>query len=254
MKQRALFVKGEQKTVSAKPGDNTPRYSAALIGSHLILVAYIIIRFCVYYFFPITSENEWFIRDALMSVPRLGAFATLLYLNKIWKIANFELPLAEFQKVAFLGFVPLVLWVFFFSGGQGDRFAFVMMFGGCLTSLIVGLFEEYAFRGPLLSALRRYLSLFPTVTLSNVIFVIFHAQAQPFRFWFIIFLMGVIFSNLRFRGLSLGWLALIHALIDSFYFFFPVNAPDPLSFHGLVLQVGLLAYAVVTYPRAKVVC
>jgi len=150
-----------------------------------------------------------------------------------------------------MGLAPAALWVFFFSSGHGATFTPLMMFVGFFTSLIVGAFEEYAFRGPLLYALRQRLSLFTTIVLSNVVFAIYHVQAQPTGFWVAIFLTGVIYANLRFRGVSLGWLALIHGVIDAFYFLFPGSSSDPFGFYGLVLQAGLLVYAVMTFPRSK---
>jgi hypothetical protein len=93
---------------------------------------------------------------------------------------------------------------------------------------------------------------FSAVVLSNVLFAAFHFQAQPVRAWPSIFLLGVIFAHLRLRGLSLGWLALLHGVLDAGWFWFPWNTPDPFGFYGLVLLAGLLIYAVVTWPRGRV--
>jgi len=187
-----------------------------------------------------------------MSVPRLCAFAALLVLNRSWNLARFDLPLKGFGKAALLGLPPMALWIFYFSGSDGEAFSPFMKFLGLVTSLIVGLFEEYAFRGPLLFALRQRLSLFSTIAVSNVLFAAYHVQAEPVRFWPVIFLTGVIYANLRFRGLSLGWLAIIHGVTDAFYFVFPDINPDIFGFYGLVLQGGLLIYAVATFPWDKV--
>jgi membrane protease YdiL (CAAX protease family) len=186
-----------------------------------------------------------------MSVPRLGAFAALVLLNRFWNAARFDLPLKDFRRAALLGLVPMALWGFYFSGGQGQNFTPFKMFVGFFTSLVVGVFEEYAFRGPLLFALRQRLSLFATVVLSSVLFSIYHVQAQPFRCWVAIFLTGVIYANLRFRGLDLGWLAVIHGVTDALFFAFPDINPNMFGFYGMVLQAGLLAYAVMTFPWEK---
>lgn len=228
------------------------RHSSALIGSLAVICAYVLVRGCVYHFSPVTSQETWFFRDALMSIPRLGGFAALLLLNRIWNASSFDLPLRDLGRAALMGFVPMALWVFYFSAGHGGAFTPSMMFVGFFTSLVVGVFEEYAFRGPLLSALRQHMSLFTTIVLSNVLFAIYHVQAQPLRFWLAIFLTGVIYANLRFRGLSLGWLAVIHGVTDASFFFFPNISPDPFGLYGLVLHVGLLVYAVMTLPRSKV--
>lgn len=186
-----------------------------------------------------------------MSIPRLGGFAALLLLNRVWNASRFDLPLREAGRAALMGFAPMALWAFYFSAGRGDPFSPLMMFVGFFTSLVVGAFEEYAFRGPLLFALHQRFSLFTTIAFSNVLFAVFHVQAQPLRSWMAIFLLGVIFANLRFRGLSLGWLALIHGVTDALYFLFPGVLPDPFGFHGLTLQAGLLVYAVITFPLSK---
>jgi membrane protease YdiL (CAAX protease family) len=187
-----------------------------------------------------------------MSIPRLSAFGVLLVLNRRWNIAAFSMPLSGCSRAARMGFVPFALWLYFFNAGHGQSFTNMMMVVGLFTSLVVGLFEEYAFRGPLLSALSDRFSLFTTVVLSNILFAVYHIQAQPIRFWLIIFLTGVIYANLRLRGLSLGWIALIHGVTDASFFLFPSINPEPFGFYGLVLQIGLLIYAVMTFPRSNV--
>jgi membrane protease YdiL (CAAX protease family) len=226
------------------------KQSPALFQSLAVICAYVLIRGWVYHCFPVTSVESWFWRDTLMSAPRLGAFSVLLFLNRHESAVRFDLPARDFGKAALLGFVPVALWAFYFSGGTGAAYTRTMMFIGLFTSLIVGAFEEYAYRGPLLFALRQRLSLFASIAVSSLIFTVYHFQAQSLRMWGAIFLAGVIFANLRFRGLSLGWLALIHGIADAFLFFFPSGNPDPFRFYGLVLHAGLLGYAIVTFPRS----
>ena len=60
----------------------------------------------------------------------------------------------------------------------------------------------------------------------------------------------MIFANLRFRGLSVGWLALIHGVTDTFFFLFPGFDRDPFGFNWLILQAGLFVHAVMTLPRS----
>ena len=187
-----------------------------------------------------------------MTIPRLTAFAALLLLNRRGNIAPWNMPLRDGPRAALLGFVPLALYLFVLSAGDSPSFTVTMMVVGFFTSLVVGLFEEYAFRGPLLSALSQRSSLFSAIVLSNIFFAVFHIQAQPFRYWLGTFLIGVIFANLRLRGLSLGWLALLHGMIDACFFLFHSNNPEPFGYYGLVWQSGLLIYAVVTFPRSRV--
>lgn len=225
--------------------------SSPIIGSLAVICTYTLARAGVYLFFPGTTQDAWFFRDTLMCLPRLGAFAALLLLNRRWQLALFEMPPRDFGRAARLGFVPTILWVFYFAGGYGHAFTPFRILVGAFTSLIVGVYEEYAFRGPLLDALRQRMSLLPAIALSSALFTIFHLQAQPVQIWGAIFLMGVIFANLRVRGLGLGWLALIHGVIDAFYFVFTDNAPNPFGLFGLVLQAGLLAYAIATLPTGE---
>jgi hypothetical protein len=90
-----------------------------------------------------------------------------------------------------------------------------------------------------------------SIFLSSSIFVVYHIHAQPVSSWCPIFLMGVIFANLRFRGLSIGWLAIIYGAIDASFFLFKTDNPPQLSFYGLVLNAGLLVYAVATFLWLK---
>ena len=71
----------------------------------------------------------------------------------------------------------MACWLFFFSGSTGQPFTTWMMFIGFFTSLIVGLFEEYAVT--LLAALRRRLPVLPALVLSSLLFAAYHLQAQP---------------------------------------------------------------------------
>jgi membrane protease YdiL (CAAX protease family) len=223
---------------------------SVLIGTLTVICGYMLVRGCVYYFLPVTSVETWFLRDALMNIPRLGAFMALVLLNRTWNALRLELPVSDLGRAALLGFAPVALWTFYFSGGSGPPFTRLMMLVGIFSSLIVGVWEEYAFRGALLFAFRQRMPVFASIVLSSGVFAIYHVEAQPFRAWLHIILMGVIFANLRFRGLSLGWLAMIHGVIDALFFFFPAFNPDPFGFRGLMFQAGLLIYAVATWPRS----
>jgi membrane protease YdiL (CAAX protease family) len=222
----------------------------AITGSLLVIIAYMLIRAGVYELFPVTSLESWFTRDAVTCLPRLAAFAALIYLNRHWQLVRFDFPAKDFGHLALWGSLPLALWMFYFSGSRGDSFAPWMIALGFVTSMVVGLFEEYAFRGPLLAALSRRYSLFTAAFLSTLVFTLCHFQAQPVAAWGNIFLTGIIMANLRLRGLSLGSLALLHGLIDASYFLFREYSADLSNFHGLTLQIGLFAYALWSRPQA----
>ena len=228
------------------------RGSSALVGSVLVIGWYMLVRACVYQWLPVVSVETWFVRDTWMTIPQLLAFAALLMMNRRWEVAAWTMPWREGARAVGLGWVPVGLYLFYFSAGEGPSFKVPMMGVGFFTSLVVGLFEECAFRGALLAALAQRFSLFSAVVLSNVMFAAFHIQAQPVAAWPSIFLLGVIFAHLRLRGLSLGWLAMVHGVLDAAWFWFPWNAPAPFGFDGVVLQAGLLMYAVVSFPRGRV--
>jgi len=229
------------------------RVSSVLVEAMLVIGWYMLVRACIYSLLPVVSLETWFVRDNWMTIPRVLAFVALLLLNRRWEVAAWTMPWREWARAVWMGWVPVGLYLWNFSVGEGESFTVTMMGVGFFTSLVVGLFEEYAFRGPLLAALAQRFSKFAAVILSNVMFAAFHIQAQPVRAWPTIFLLGVVFAHLRLRGLSLGWLALLHGVIDAAWFWFPINTPGPFGWYGLVLQAGLLIYAVATFPRGRVV-
>jgi len=140
---------------------------------------------------------------------------------------------------------------FFFAGSTGPKSPSYIIAGLFLTTIPVALFEEYAFRGPLLTDLSRRFSAPMGVLLSSVVFTVFHFQAQPLTFWGAIFLMGVILANLRLRGLSLGWLAATHFLVDTECNFFGSWQPTMSSLHGIAYQAALFLYAFASFPYKK---
>jgi membrane protease YdiL (CAAX protease family) len=215
----------------------------------IVVCAYMLVRNRVYHCLPAISLEQWFWRDALMSIARLAALIALLVLNRKWHSLDWRL--ADYRRAIIMGIIPVALWEFYFTGSDGSRFPAPMICGGMFSTALVGLFEEYAFRGPLLAALRQKMSLLSSILLSSAFFVIYHVQAQPPSTWGAIFLMGVIFANLRVRGLSIGWLAVIHGVIDASFFLFKTDNPAQFSFYGIVLNVGLLAYAVMTFPSLQ---
>ncbi|HWD18706.1 MAG TPA: CPBP family intramembrane glutamic endopeptidase [Verrucomicrobiae bacterium] len=207
-----------------------------------------LVRSHVYQVDPIDSVESWFVRDTWMSVPRLAAFLAIFCIHGGWRRPRLDFWRAGDFKVVALGLVVVALWWFYFSGGVGDGFSTDMICIGVATSAVVGLFEEYAFRGPLLVALGPARQ---AVLLSSFLFAIYHFQAQSVEAWPAIFGTGVVFASLRFRGASLALLVALHTLIDAGYFFFASGTPAMTSAHGLALTLGALGLGAAVFPYRR---
>ena len=83
-------TEGEPSNNASTPG-NMPWYSSVIIGSLVVICSYMLVRSCIYFYFPLKSQYSWFFRDTVMTIPRLGAFTALIFLNGIWKSTHFEI-------------------------------------------------------------------------------------------------------------------------------------------------------------------
>jgi membrane protease YdiL (CAAX protease family) len=208
------------------------------------------VRAVIYHFMPVTSLETWFVRDTVMSLPRLVGFVSLLLLNRYrWKTVPFDIRVRDWERPALLGGILIALHTVYWAGSGGPLYPRGIAAGALVTTVFVGLFEEYAFRGTLLSGLRGLISPLQTVILSNVAFTVYHVQAQRVSFWPSIFLIGAILACMRLRGVSLFWLAAVHIVIDDVYFFVGLGMPSPFSMHNIVFNICLLAFAVLLLPR-----
>lgn len=210
--------------------------------SVLIIAAYMAVRALIYRSHPAYTMEEWMARDILMTLPRLAGFGATL-----WAMRSDQLPGSSpsplDRAIAALG-LALVVAVWWFwelvPQGRADR-PFPDLFIALWTSLVVGLFEEYMFRGHLLAALPRRWPPLASSGVSAAIFTVYHVQAQPIEAWPMIFLFGVVFGNLRWMGTGLMTLSLAHGLIDWSVFFFSgeAAATQPRALLGLLILVGL---------------
>jgi membrane protease YdiL (CAAX protease family) len=228
------------------------RSATIAIRSAIALVSFALIRCWVYYVYPAHDLERWFMRDCLMTIPRLFALLALLAINEVRDASSRWLHPEGVTKAALFGIVPMGLWLYYFSSGNGARFGPFEISVGFLTSLVVGGFEEYAFRGPLFSILRERTSTTAAIFMSSVLFMLFHVQAQPIEFWPIIFLMGIVFGSLRVRGMSIFWLSSIHAAIDTCYFIFPVHHAAFYSANGIYFVSGLFLYSLAVFPGSPI--
>lgn len=186
-----------------------------------------------------------------MSVPRLAAFGTLLFLNRTWRSSAFDWRLKDVGRALLFGGLLVGICVCYYAGSTGPKVPWFVVAGLPLTTIPVALYEEYAFRGPLLTGLCQRSSPLMGILLTSVAFTAYHLQAQPLSCWGEIFLFGVILANLRVRGLSLGWLAATHLLVDIVWIFFGRWQPAMTSFNGIAYQTALLVYALVSFPYGQ---
>ena len=221
-----------------------------LIQALLIIGAYMIIRGVIYLFMPPNSQWAWFYRDCWMSVPRVVTFFSLLLIDRyVWKSSPFDFHIKDIGRGSFYGGILVFIYLFHLIGSYGDPWPKKFILIGIFTSAMVGLFEEYAFRGVILGNLAKKWSKSSAVLGSSAIFTLFHFQAQPLTEWPGIFLAGVVFANLRLKELSLFWLVVIHTVIDAAYFFFGTSMPEFFSTHKLIFLAAMILYGIITYPR-----
>ncbi len=201
------------------------------------------VRYWIYGDLPAHTDAEWSRRDALMCLPRLAAFLALRECNRRrWGNAvpfDFAFPAKGrgflLPALLLVGAESLRTFVF----GQGPAWPLGLALIGLAATLPVVLFEEYAFRGGILHGLASRFG-FPISLLGgSALFAVFHLQAQPISAWPAIFLFGLAWSGLRLRGLGLGWLALLHFIVDGLYFarldFPPAFSGPGCLYHGLLL-------------------
>jgi membrane protease YdiL (CAAX protease family) len=238
---------------SRRANPPSPASLAFLLLSVGIVVAYAVARSIVYKLYPITTTSEWVFRDAIMDIPRLLCFGAALLLLRRFQNSSTAREWTSLKPVEILviGALPILLWNYYFSQSSGDDFSPPQIVLGVLSSVAVALFEETAFRGAVFASLRQRCSNFTTVFGTSLLFTLFHLQAQSTERWISIFLTGLVFANLRARGLTLAGLALIHATIDSLFFLHPSNNPESFSKPDQALTFGLLVMSVLLLPSRQ---
>ncbi len=222
----------------------------AILFSLLPVCAYIGVRYLIYGMLPASSITQWFIRDCIMTIPRLLAFGALLFVNRKFDgLVPFDFGLSRNSGTMFWVSSLIVIYVVsFVLRGWYPWLANGELIIVLLTSIVVGVFEEYAFRGMILGHLLRRVPTIAAVLLSSLLFTIYHWQAQPLNTWFGIFFTGIAFAIARLQGVSLFWLALAHGIIDWGFFFF--DSQFNLT-SELVLVTGLCILSLVGIFKQK---
>ncbi len=228
----------------------TNKSLSLVAGSVAVIALYMGARMAIYHFMPVASVWAWYIRDTVMSLPRIAGFVSLLLLNRyVWKVVPFDFRLRKYRKPMIFCVVLLIIHSIYWLGCSGSSYPLTIAVGAFFTTVFVGLFEEYAFRGALLSGLTGLMSPFKAIVLSNLVFAVYHVQAQPVSDWISIFLIGSILACMRIRGISLFWLAVIHIVIDDLDFFIGLNRPPLLSSNYMLFNIGLLVFAIYLFSK-----
>jgi membrane protease YdiL (CAAX protease family) len=155
------------------------------------------------------------------------------------------------QPLMWLGIITVMVVPILFGNLQPDRATEVVF---ALTSLIVGVREEFFYRGILQNIFTPRWGVVGAVMISNLLFTVYHFGAQPFFLHGIIeyFSMGCVMGFTYFITGSL-WLPIaLHSVYDAAWYFTPMIAkPLPsewrIPFH---LTGMVLLFACATARRA----
>ncbi|MFA5138210.1 MAG: CPBP family intramembrane glutamic endopeptidase [Elusimicrobiota bacterium] len=210
-----------------------------------VLAVYTLGWAAVAFSIPLEGPDSWLRIFLWMTVPRGLCFVGLL------RITRFDFKGLGSRSVFGYAAVMLLLWAVFLTQAEGASWPWEHRLAGISACLVVGLFEETLFRGLVLSRIRESRGDMSAVLWSSVLFTVYHVRPQAVAAWPHIFLTGAVFANLRLKGMSLAQLALIHAAVDSAFFFVgkdAVKAHGPASW---IFIAGLYAFAVATFSTIR---
>ena len=185
-----------------------------------IVALYMLARAALVAALPVHTQTDWSRLDAWKTAPRLAAFLVLWELNRRrWKTLRLDFASPG-------GIVRTTCWTagailaygLSCAGPVADAFSARTAILGLAATPFVALFEEYAFRGAILEGLLPFVGACGAVLGSALLFAVYHVQAQPAAAWPALFGLGVILANLRLRGIGLGWLMIVHAILDGLFF------------------------------------
>jgi len=186
----------------------------------LLALAYAIAWALIYLLIPLRSADDWYRTCLWMTPTKALAFGGLLYLDRRAGMATAcGLFRTHGPRPLPHGLLLTALWGLLWSLSSGLRWTWTQTLAGAAASLAIGFFEEYAYRGVVMDELQRRWGALPAVLGSSVLFTLSHLRPQAIPSWPHIFLTGAVFANLRLRGMGLGQLALIHAALDTLFFF-----------------------------------
>jgi membrane protease YdiL (CAAX protease family) len=196
-------------------------------------------------FLPLRSMDQWFRIFLWGTTLRAAAFGFLL-----WSGRRCGSPI-QFGPANMPVHAALIvaLWCVFLSAAHGEPWGWGQRLLAVPACVMVGLFEETLFRGVLLDGLSERWGPARGGLASSVLFALFHTRPQALAAWPHIFLTGCVFANLRSRGMGLGALAGLHALVDLLFFFRGKESVTEYGPSYWVFLGGLFVYAALSAPR-----
>lgn len=212
----------DHRIIESIVGRRHLRHGLAL--SVLLILGFACARTVIYIFFKEAHEDflVWLRRDTLMGIPRLAAFTA-----SVWLCLKFDVPIHPL--VAKRGLLLVAVTMVFFGVSQyiyrgihlgfQDFFLESWFYLYVLNSVIVGIWEEFHFRGYLFSITTAQFGAVFGALISSALFAMMHFEAQPIAHWPTIFAFGMAMCALRYYGASLLILALGHSLLEVIFIF-----------------------------------
>ncbi|MFH1724946.1 MAG: CPBP family intramembrane glutamic endopeptidase [Elusimicrobiota bacterium] len=150
---------------------------------------------------PIVDVDAWFALFMWGNWVRGAALALLLYIDfRTGRRDPFDISGMPARRCLAHAALVLALWGVFMTQATGAPWPGRERAAGIAACLLVGAFEEYLFRGILLSGLLRRAGPRAAVLGTSLLFTLFHTRVQAIAAWPHIFLTGTVFANLRPRG------------------------------------------------------
>ena len=176
---------------------------------------YIIIRYVIYRFFPVTNFDSWIIRDTMVDIPRvLGILAIVSIIG----LKGLMSELSSVRSITVLQAIIIILFIvsgfekcFHYSFLRLSNYDYFILF---VNTVLVGLFEELLFRKAFHDEVFKLKNMVVSCFITSALFTIFHIQAQNFSEFPAIFSVGILFAILREKGVPLIWLVLSHISYD----------------------------------------
>lgn len=216
----------------------------------LTIVGYMAVRWVVY---SVTEGlyGQFFIRDNLMTIPRLVGFVFILWIG--WRqrpghYLDFSFKKARVSLFIFFIWILIDLLTLIDHPFLSRSLKLSIVFA--LTTIPVALFEETLFRGALLHELRNLGLKLWSVPVSALIFALFHFQAITIDLWPNIFFWGIVAGALRYYKASMCWLVLMHWGLDYLALFVGMSKTG-ISYWLQLVASSVLAVSLLWYVKAE---
>lgn len=204
----------------SRPDPRDARFTLRLMAISGIAVAYLAVRSLIYFRLPGHCAADWVFRDAVMDIPRVVGFALAFFLGaRFWGARASGFHPAGGMDALRWG-IPWIAMTFTIELFRPDGYYFPAPALAliALNSFFVALFEETLFRGAFVNALADLFGPWRAITVSALLFTVFHVQVVRFAEWPLLFAHGIFYGVLRRHGVGLPWLISLHWTFDSIFF------------------------------------